>query len=264
MARDYTGGGAKGKGELTPFRSALDLGGRIGARLGTGRRRPWRRHGRGKDRILRSLVIGASGGIGAAIAAQLDRRGEVVRLSRSGTGLDVTDEASIAAALAPLAPPFETIFIATGALGTPEKQLRALTAEALLSQIAVNALGPLLVLKHALRLVPRDRRAVLAALSARVASIGDNGLGGWYSYRASKAALNQLLKTASIEIGRTHGQAIVALLHPGTVDTAFTAGYGHDKVAPEAAAANLIAVLDSLTPADSGSFRDHTGREIPW
>jgi NAD(P)-dependent dehydrogenase (short-subunit alcohol dehydrogenase family) len=213
---------------------------------------------------MRSLVIGASGGIGAAVADALAQRGEVTRLSRRDNGLDVTDEASVAAALASLDPPFDVIFVATGALGLPEKQLRALTAGALATQIAVNALGPALVLKHALRLMPRDRRAVFACLSARVGSIGDNGLGGWYSYRAAKAALNQLMKTAAIEIARTHKEAVVAMLHPGTVDTPFTAGYGHDKVAPATAAANLLGVLDSLTPADSGCFRDWQGLEIPW
>ena len=213
---------------------------------------------------MRSLVIGASGGIGAAIADALVRRGEVVRLSRRDNGLELTDEASVAAALAAFEPPFDLIFVATGALGTPEKQLRALTADALATQIAVNALGPALVLKHALRLLPRDRRAVFACLSARVGSIGDNGLGGWYSYRASKAALNQLMKTAAIEIARTHKDGVVAMLHPGTVDTPFTAGYGHDKVPPATAAANLLAVLDTLTSADTGCFRDWQGLEIPW
>lgn len=213
---------------------------------------------------MRSLVLGASGGIGAALADALARRGEVVRLSRRDNGLDITDEVSVAAALALLDPPFDLIIVATGALGTPEKQLRALTGDALTARIAVNALGPALVLKHALRLLPRDRRAVFACLSARVGSIGDNALGGWYSYRASKAALNQLMKTAAIEIARSHRQAIVAMLHPGTVDTPFTAGYGHDKVPPAAAAANLLAVLDGLTSADSGCFRDWQGLEIPW
>jgi NAD(P)-dependent dehydrogenase (short-subunit alcohol dehydrogenase family) len=213
---------------------------------------------------MRSLVIGASGGIGAAVADALAMRGTVTRLSRRDTGLDVTDEASVAAALAPLEGPFDLIFVATGALGTPEKQLRALTADTLASQIATNSLGPALVLKHALRLMPRDRRTVFACLSARVGSIGDNALGGWYSYRAAKAALNQLMKAAAIEIGRTHKQAIIALLHPGTVDTPFTTGYGHDKVTPETAAANLLSVLDTLTPADTGTFRDYAGRVIPW
>ncbi len=213
---------------------------------------------------MRSLVIGASGGIGAAIAQALATRGEVAALSRRADGFDLTDEASVAAGLGRFDPPFDLIFVATGALGTPEKALRALTVEEMARQFAVNAAGPALVLKHALRLMPRDRRAVFAALSARVGSIGDNGMGGWYSYRAAKAALNQLLKTASVEIARTHRQAVIAGLHPGTVDTSFTTGYGHDKVTPGAAAANLIAVIDGLTPAQSGGFFDYAGKAIPW
>jgi NAD(P)-dependent dehydrogenase (short-subunit alcohol dehydrogenase family) len=213
---------------------------------------------------MRSLVIGATGGIGGALAARLGERGEVMTLSRAAEGLDVTDEASVVAALAPLDGSFDLVFVATGALGTPEKALRSLTAEEMARQFAVNAMGPALVLKHALRLLPRDRRAVFAALSARVGSIGDNGLGGWYSYRASKAALNQLLKTASVEIARSHRHAVIAGLHPGTVDTAFTTGYGHDKVSPDQAAANLLAVIDGLTPAQTGGFFDFAGKVVPW
>jgi NAD(P)-dependent dehydrogenase (short-subunit alcohol dehydrogenase family) len=219
----------------------------------------------------RALVIGASGGIGGAVAAALAARGVAVTgLSRSGQGLDVTDEASVAQALGALEGPFDLILVATGALeigGTePEKSLRSFTAQTLADQVALNAIGPILVLKHALRLMPRDRRAVFAALSARVGSIGDNALGGWYSYRAAKAALNQLLRTASVEIARTHPQAIVAALHPGTVETPFTAKYlgRHPAVAPEAAAGHLLAVIDRLTPAETGGFFDWAGKRVPW
>jgi NAD(P)-dependent dehydrogenase (short-subunit alcohol dehydrogenase family) len=121
------------------------------------------------------------------------------------------------------------------------------------------------VLKHALRLLPRDRRSVFAVLSARVGSIGDNRTGGWYGYRAAKAALNQLMHGAAVEVARTHPHAVVASLHPGTVATEFTAGYpDHDKVTPDAAAANLLHVIDTLVPAQSGGFWDYAGREIPW
>ena len=131
---------------------------------------------------------------------------------------------------------------------------------------AVNAIGPALVLKHALRLVPRDRPARFAALSARVGSIGDNALGGWHSYRAAKAALNQLIHTAAIEIARSHPQAVVVCLHPGTVATRFTARYqaSHPTIPPEEAAARLIATLDALTPAQSGGFYDNRGAVIRW
>jgi NAD(P)-dependent dehydrogenase (short-subunit alcohol dehydrogenase family) len=219
----------------------------------------------------RALVIGASGGIGAAVAAELAGRGcAVTGLSRSGDGLDVTDEASIVAALGSLAGPYDLVLVVTGALVIdgvgPEKSLRALDAGALAAQFALNAAGPALVLKHALRLMPRDRRSVFAALSARVGSIGDNALGGWYGYRASKAALNQLMRTGAIEVARTHRHAVVATLHPGTVATALTASHsgGHPAVAPAEAARNLLAVIEGLTPAQSGQFFDWAGQPIPW
>ena len=218
-----------------------------------------------------ALVIGASGGIGGALAAALSARGHgVTPLSRAADGLDVTDEASVAAHLGRLAGPFDLIVIATGALEIggigPEKSLRALDPAAMAAQFALNSIGPAIVLKHALRLVPRDRRAVVVALSARVGSIGDNALGGWYSYRASKAALNQLIHTAAIEIARSHKQAICVALHPGSVTTRLTTGYsaGHPTVAADQAAAYLLAVIDGLTPADSGYFFDWEGKRVPW
>lgn len=220
---------------------------------------------------MRALVIGASGGIGAALAATLEARGaEVTGLSRSRDGLDVTDEGSIVAALAPLSPPYDTVLVATGALTIgaqgPEKTLRALDPAALAAQFALNAAGPALVLKHALRLMPRDAPCRFAALSARVGSIGDNGLGGWYAYRAAKAALNQLIHTAAIEVARTHRQAVVVTLHPGTVETNLGPQYraGHPSITPAQSAAALIDVLGALTPADTGGFFDWKGARIPW
>lgn len=215
---------------------------------------------------MRSLVIGASGGIGAALVREAS--GEVVALSRRIDGLDITDETSVARVLGALSGDFDRIIVATGALAPagqgPEKTLRALDPAQIMAQFAVNAMGPALVLKQALRLLPRDRRAGFAVLSARVGSIGDNGLGGWYSYRASKAALNQLIHTAAVEVARSHPRAVLACLHPGTVATGFTAGYTADKVTPSEAARNLLAVLDGLTPAQSGGFYDWAGRSIPW
>ncbi len=221
--------------------------------------------------MARALVVGASGGIGRALVAALAGRGDqVTALSRSGDGLDVTDEASIARLLGGLEGPFETMFVATGALeiggATPEKSLRALDPAALAAQFALNSTGPVMVLKHALRLLPRDRPARFAALSARVGSIGDNQLGGWYSYRAAKAALNQLIHTAAIEIARSHPQAVVACLHPGTVATRFTEKYvgNHPTVSPEVAAQHLLSVLGALTPAHSGGFFDWQGQAVAW
>ncbi|MBN2905785.1 MAG: SDR family oxidoreductase [Rhodobacteraceae bacterium] len=221
--------------------------------------------------MTRALVIGASGGIGAALVAALRGRGaDVVGLSRSADGLDLTDEDSIAAGLGALEGAFDLIVVATGVLAgagqPPEKALRELRPAAMLDQVAVNAVGPLLVLKHAQRLIPRDRRAVFAVLSARVGSIGDNRLGGWYSYRMAKAALNQGLRTASIELARSHRQAICVALHPGTVATPFTARYAgrHPTVAPDQAAENLLRVIDGLTPGQTGAFLDWAGDRVAW
>ncbi len=220
---------------------------------------------------MRALVVGASGGIGGALGAALVARGaDVTGLSRSGDGLDVTDEASIAAHLGRLEAPFDMVLVATGALildGVgPEKTLRALDGGVLARQFALNAAGPSLVLKHALRLMPRDRPARFAALSARVGSIGDNALGGWYAYRAAKAGLNQLIHTAAIEVARTHPQAIVSVLHPGTVETPLAPQHraGHPTLSPAQSAKALLAVLDRLTPADTGGFFDWQGVRVPW
>ncbi len=203
----------------------------------------------------RALVIGASGGIGSALVAALEGRGaQVLGLSRRDDGLDVRDEASVARVLGAVEGPFDLLVIATGALArpgdAPEKTIRAVTAEALMASYAVNAVGPMLVLKHALRLLPREGRAVVAVLSARVGSIGDNEIGGWHSYRAAKAGLNQLIHGAAIELARTHREAVAVCLHPGTVATRFTADYAgrHRTLTPEVAAANLLTVIDGLTP----------------
>jgi NAD(P)-dependent dehydrogenase (short-subunit alcohol dehydrogenase family) len=134
------------------------------------------------------------------------------------------------------------------------------------AQFALNTIGPALVLKHALRLLPKDEPAVIAALSARVGSIGDNRTGGWHSYRAAKAALNQIIRGASIELARSHKQAACVALHPGTVQTKFTEKYlgRHPALPPAEAAANLLRVIDSLTPAQTGQFFDWSGAEVAW
>lgn len=212
---------------------------------------------------MQTLIIGSSGGIGAALLA----RGGV-GLSRSGNGFDITSEASVAQHLGALTGPFDRIIVATGALeidgARPEKSLKSLDSAAMAAQFSLNAIGPALVLKHALRLMPRDRVAQFAVLSARVGSIGDNALGGWYGYRAAKAALNQLIHTASIEVARSHPLAILSLIHPGTVATSLTSGYsaGHPTVLPAVAAENILRVMDGVT--QTGRFWDWQGIEIPW
>ncbi|TGD62387.1 SDR family oxidoreductase [Tabrizicola sp. WMC-M-20] len=217
---------------------------------------------------MRTLVIGSSGGIGSALLAACAPDG--VGLSRRDDGFDLTDEASIARGLEALDGSFDRIVVATGALelngAPPERALRSLDPAAMAAQFALNAIGPALVLKHALRLLPKDRPSRFAALSARVGSIGDNRLGGWHSYRAAKAALNQLIHTAAIEAARSHPQAVVVCLHPGTVATPLTMKYAgsHATIAPDQAAQNLLRVLDGLTPADSGGFFDWQGKPVPW
>jgi NAD(P)-dependent dehydrogenase (short-subunit alcohol dehydrogenase family) len=217
-----------------------------------------------------ALIIGASGGIGAALADALAARGaDVTRLSRSADGLDITDEASVAAHLGALDGPFDRIIVASGILapagGAPEKALSSVSADAMAKVFAANAIGPALVLKHAQRLIPRDRACRIAVLTARVGSIGDNAMGGWYSYRAAKAAANQIVHTAAIEIGRKRREAVVVALHPGTVATPFTAGYpAHKKVEADVAAQNLLRVMDGLSSADTGGFFDWAGKRVPW
>jgi NAD(P)-dependent dehydrogenase (short-subunit alcohol dehydrogenase family) len=218
-----------------------------------------------------ALVIGASGGIGSAVAAALEGDGvAVTRLSRAQDGFDVTAPDAALKALDGVGGPFDLVFVALGILapdgGAPEKALAQIEAAAMAQVLAVNTIGPALVLSRIAQLLPRDRRGVVAVLSARVGSIGDNRIGGWHSYRASKAALNQLIRGAAIELGRTHKQAVCVALHPGTVATPFTADYAgrHRTVSPEEAAGNLLAVIEGLTPGQSGGFYDYAGEVVPW
>jgi hypothetical protein len=186
----------------------------------------------------------------------------------------VTRESSVAdaarlLAVTGLVPRF--VVVATGVLHdgdcAPEKSWLDLESHSLERLFAVNAIGPALVMKHFLPLLPRQGRTVFAALSARVGSIGDNRLGGWYGYRASKAALNQLLHTAAIELRRRRPEAICVAIHPGTVNTRLSAPYAgnaREVQTPAVAARRLLTVLDRLTPADSGGFFDHRGELVPW
>jgi NAD(P)-dependent dehydrogenase (short-subunit alcohol dehydrogenase family) len=236
--------------------------------------------------MTRIAIIGASGAIGGAFTKLLAARAEVEQVfafSRSGpvfdsdkitSGfIDLVDEASIAAAAETAAKdgPLDLVIVATGMLHDgalmPEKSLRDLSAEKFALAFAINATGPALAAKHFLPKLARGRRSVLAVLSARVGSISDNRLGGWYAYRASKAALNMIVKTAAIETARRAPQAIVAGLHPGTVDSAlskpFQDNVAHGKLfLPEDAAARMLDVLDRLSPKDSGKCFAYDGTEI--
>ncbi|SFP33814.1 SDR family NAD(P)-dependent oxidoreductase [Sphingomonas rubra] len=224
---------------------------------------------------IKAVVIGASGGIGAALVAALAEEDVAVRgFARSFTGadrLDLEDEASIAAAAAGLATPPELVVVATGLLHQdghgPEKSMAALDPAWLARQYMVNAIGPALVAKHFLPAMPRGGRSVFAVLSARVGSISDNKLGGWYGYRAAKAALNQLVRTLAVEDRRRNDRGIVVALHPGTVDTGlsrpFQANVRADQLfTPERAAVQLLDVIDGLRPPDSGKLFGWDGAEI--
>ncbi|MGJ8628043.1 MAG: SDR family NAD(P)-dependent oxidoreductase [Sulfitobacter sp.] len=221
--------------------------------------------------MKRTLIIGASGGIGAALAQAASARGEeVISLSRSRDGFDLLDEVSVRAHLTALNGVFDMVILATGALviegAQPEKSIRGVSPKAMMDQFALNAVGPALVLAHAADLLPKDRRGVFAVLSARVGSIGDNRLGGWISYRSAKAAVNQIIHTAAIELARSHPKSICVALHPGTVATPFTEKYlgRHPAVAPDEAAENLLEVMDGLKTDDSGGFFDWAGEPVPW
>jgi NAD(P)-dependent dehydrogenase (short-subunit alcohol dehydrogenase family) len=221
-----------------------------------------------------ALLIGASGGIGSAMRKILiedSRCRELVALSRRHDGLDITDEDSVAMHSRELAHrKFHLLICATGALTIngigPEKALRQLDPQAMAAQFRLNAIGPALVMKHFLPLLDRKTRAICAFLSARVASISDNRLGGWISYRSSKAALNQIIRTASIELRRTHPEAVLVAIHPGTVETDLSEPFsrGHDRMRPPDAASRMLATLDMVTSDQSGSFIAYDGSSIEW
>ena len=234
-----------------------------------------------------AVVFGAGGGIGRALTEALASSGRFSRIHGGGrqmpVGLppgvdpftfDLTDEASITDAARSIGGPVELVLVASGVLHdparaiAPEKSVRAIDGAAMAHVLAVNTIGPALIVKHFLPLLPRDRRAVFAALSARVGSIGDNRLGGWHSYRASKAALNMLVVNFAIELKRTHPQAIVAALHPGTVATGlsqpFRSGVAPERLfTSEMAAGHLLRVIEALSPSDSGGLFAWDGARLP-
>ncbi len=217
-----------------------------------------------------AVVIGAGGGIGAALATLLEADPAVSLVTRfTRQTLDLTNPASIEAAAASLTTPPDLLITATGLLQgqgiSPERALKDLNAQSLAHSFVINAVGPALVAQAFLPLMPRTHKTVFAALSARVGSISDNHLGGWHSYRASKAALNQLIRTIALEHTRRNPQAIVAALHPGTVDTALSKPFQRSAktlFTPETSAAHLLSVIDQLTPNQSGHIFDWQGKEI--
>ena len=232
----------------------------------------------------RAAIFGATGGIGRALAIALADSGtEVWAGSRSGDvpegctrsfRFDLMDEASIAQVAEAMADtPPDLVVVATGVLtladGTgPERTLKQVDGTSMNQLFLLNTVGPALVAKHMLPLFPRKDRSVFAALSARVGSIDDNGLGGWHSYRASKAALNMLLKNFAIELARTHKEAVVLGLHPGTVDTRLSEPFQSNLpdgqlTHPVDAASNLLAVIGEATSEDSGKVFDWKGEPIP-
>jgi NAD(P)-dependent dehydrogenase (short-subunit alcohol dehydrogenase family) len=216
---------------------------------------------------MKTVIIGANGGIGGALADALAEEGATVRRF-SRPELDLLDEPSIAAAAAS-AGAAELIVVATGLLHDggrgPEKAIHDLDPAWLAQQFAINTIGPALVAKHFLPIMPRTGRSVFAVLSARVGSISDNRLGGWYGYRASKAALNQLVRTLAVEDKRRNDRGIVVALHPGTVDTKLSQPFqqkGRDLFKPDRAAVQLLDVIDGLKPQDSGKLFGWDGVEI--
>ena len=224
---------------------------------------------------FRALVLGATGAIGDAFVQCLQsdpRCASVVGLHRhSDPAVDFDDEASVLRAAEALHPqsPFHLIINAAGLLHTrqfmPEKRLGQLHYAQMEATFRANAFGPALVLAQFAPLLARER-GVLAMLSAKVGSIGDNRLGGWYSYRASKAALNMFVKTAAIEVQRSQPHAVLVALHPGTVDSALSQPFRGAEIGRPAAMAarEMLAVLDALTPADSGGFFSYSGERLPW
>ncbi len=229
-----------------------------------------------------AVVLGAGGGIGAALTERLLQSGdfsEVIGLGRrSLPAIDYGSEASLKAAAQFVAErcastdqALQLLVVATGFLhgeaGQPERSFAHFDAAYLQQVFAINTLGPALVMKHFLPLLPKQGRCVAGFLSARVGSIGDNALGGWFGYRAAKAALNQLVKTASIEMTRRNRQSICVALHPGTVDTALSQPFaktGLNVRSPQAAAADLARVLAGLRASDTGALIDYQGRTLPF
>jgi NAD(P)-dependent dehydrogenase (short-subunit alcohol dehydrogenase family) len=240
-----------------------------------------------KETVMQAVIFGATGGIGAALAQQLSARSDIAlvhAVSRTGTKpaegvlshtADITQEdqlAAVASAIKAHGAP-ALVIVATGILSDgdalqPEKSARHQSLDAFEQVFRINTFGPALIAKHMLPLMPRKGRAVFAALSARVGSISDNRLGGWHAYRASKAALNMLIRNYAIEQARINDQFIAVGLHPGTVDTGLSQPFQSNVpdaqlFTAEQSAAHLLKVIEGLTPANTGKCYDWGGEEIP-
>jgi hypothetical protein len=223
-----------------------------------------------------AIVIGATGGIGRPLVSALEASAEfraVLALSRtSQPPIDLKDEDSLreAASFAASHGEIRLIVDATGLLHDgnlqPEKSWRSMNPAHMARSFALNAIGPALLMKHLLPLLPRTGKSVFATLSAKVGSISDNHLGGWYSYRASKAALNHLVRTAAIELKRSRPEAICVAIHPGTVDTPLSAPFSRSGPiqSPAESAGAILACLDGLKADSTGGFFDRGGARLPW
>lgn len=235
-----------------------------------------------------AVVVGASGGLGhafvnilAADEAFKSKYQQIIGFSRQANAnhsqtIDFTDETTIArsaawAALQCQDAPLRLIIIATGHLhhdaNGPERSLQQLDVDYLQKVMLVNAIGPALILKHFAPLLPKTGAVHVAFISAKVGSISDNALGGWYGYRASKAALNQIVKTAAIELARRNKETLCVALHPGTVATKLSEPFsksGLNVRSPELAAAELLQVIHALDAAQTGGFYDYKGAKLPW
>lgn len=227
-----------------------------------------------------AAVIGANGAIGSAFCNQIEATGQfsrVLRISRSRDAdfqMDFADETSVVQAadhIAQMDEPLTLCIIATGLLHSgaqvPEKGIKFIDPEWMAENYRVNAIGPALVAKHFLPIMPRKQPFHFAAVSARVGSIADNRLGGWHSYRASKAALHMIIRNLGLEWAHKNKQAVIAALHPGTVDSAlsapFQAGVPDGKLfTPEYSAAQMLSVLMDLEPSQSGRIFAWDGQEI--
>ena len=220
----------------------------------------------------RALIFGASGGIGQAFSRFLeDKLGSenVVNVSRSFDGFEISDEEKILKFSESIEGSFNLIINATGVLQTteegPEKTINVVKQKSMIDMMTINAIGPALLLKNFSKKLDKTKFSVFVNLSARVGSITDNRLGGWISYRSSKAALNQIIKTSSIEINRRNKNAICVGLHPGTVKTRFTEKFQKttETISPDESVKMMMKVVENLSVDDNGYCFAYDGKVIP-